>query len=418
MTRTLTFLVLFLIAGYVIAQNTAASPYSASGLGERSFNGTQANRHMGGLDVFTDSIHVNLNNPASYGFSKVTTYSVGINYTNNNLSSSNESQNSDVASIDYISVSIPTGKFSFGFGLLPLTSVGYRVQGTNETSENETFNRYEGNGGLNQAYLSVGLPITSYFAIGSTINYNFGNLFYRTGQFLEGIDNGTFMSNESSVSGLSFQFSGQLKIPIQKKHTLQAMYSYQPTVGLDSRNSRIFSTQSLSTEILTDVVRIDLASSGLENTKLDLSSMTRIGLGYGKNKKWFFGVQYNLINSSNFANEFFKRENILYRNSEKWIVGGYFIPNYSSFTNYWSKVVYRFGFRTEQMSTIINNTPLSEKAISFGLGLPLAGYSNVNVGLEISQRGRKDLGLIKESAIALRVGMSLNDIWFIKRKYN
>ena len=418
MTRTLTFLVLFLIAGYVIAQNTAASPYSASGLGERSFNGTQANRHMGGLDVFTDSIHVNLNNPASYGFSKVTTYSVGINYTNNNLSSSNESQNSDVASIDYISVSIPTGKFSFGFGLLPLTSVGYRVQGTNETSENETFNRYEGNGGLNQAYLSVGLPITSYFAIGSTINYNFGNLFYRTGQFLEGIDNGTFMSNESSVSGLSFQFSGQLKIPIQKKHTLQAMYSYQPTVGLDSRNSRIFSTQSLSTEILTDVVRIDLASSGLENTNLDLSSMTRIGLGYGKNKKWFFGVQYNLINSSNFANEFFKRENILYRNSEKWIVGGHFIPNYSSFTNYWSKVVYRFGFRTEQMSTIINNTPLSEKAISFGLGLPLAGYSNVNVGLEISQRGRKDLGLIKESAIALRVGMSLNDIWFIKRKYN
>ena len=418
MTRTLTFLVLFLIAGYVIAQNTAASPYSASGLGERSFNGTQANRHMGGLDVFTDSIHVNLNNPASYGFSKVTTYSVGINYTNNNLSSSNESQNSDVASIDYISVSIPTGKFSFGFGLLPLTSVGYRVQGTNETSENETFNRYEGNGGLNQAYLSVGLPITSYFAIGSTINYNFGNLFYRTGQFLEGIDNGTFMSNESSVSGLSFQFSGQLKIPIQKKHTLQVMYSYQPTVGLDSRNSQIFSTQSLSTEILTDVVRIDLASSGLENTKLDLSSMTRIGLGYGKNKKWFFGVQYNLIKSSNFANEFFKRENISYRNSEKWIVGGYFIPNYSSFTNFWSKVVYRFGFRTEQMSTIINNTPLSEKAISFGLGLPLAGYSNVNVGLEISQRGRNDLGLIKESAIALRVGMSLNDIWFIKRKYN
>ena len=293
MIRTLSFLVLFLMAGYVIAQNTAASPYSASGLGERSFNGTQANRHMGGLDVFTDSIHVNLNNPASYGFSKVTTYSVGINYTNNNLSSSSESQNSDVASIDYISVSIPTGKFSFGFGLLPLTSVGYRVQGTNETSENQTFNRYEGNGGLNQAYLSVGLPITSYFAIGTSINYNFGNLFYRTGQFLEGIDNGTFMSNESSVSGLSYQFSGQLKIPIKKKHTLQAMYSYQPTVGLDSRNSRIFSTQSLSTEILTDVVRIDLASSGLENTNLDLSSMTRIGLGYGKNKKWFFGVQYN-----------------------------------------------------------------------------------------------------------------------------
>ncbi len=418
MIRTLALLILFLCSVFTFAQNTAASPYSATGLGERSFNGTQASRHMGGLDVFTDSIHANLNNPASYGFLKATTYSVGINYINNNLASSTESQNSDIASIDYIAVSIPAGKFSFGFGIVPYTSIGYRVEGTNQTSELQIFNRYEGNGGLNQAYLSLGLPIASYFAIGTTINYNFGNLFYRTGQFVKGIDNGTFLSNESSVSGFSFQFSAQAKIPIQKKYTLQAMYSFQPKGELDSKNSRIFSTQSLSTEILTDIVQIDLASSGIENTNLDLSPMTRIGVGFGKNKKWFLGVQHNLIKSANFGNKFFKRENISYRDNKKWVIGGYFIPNYSSFTNYWSKVVYRFGFRTEQMSSLINNIPLSEKGISFGLGLPLAGLSNVNVGVEISQRGQKDLGLIKESIIAFRVGMSLNDIWFVKRKYN
>jgi hypothetical protein len=48
----------------------------------------------------------------------------------------------------------------------------------------------------------------------------------------------------------------------------------------------------------------------------------------------------------------------------------------------------------------------------------LGGLSNVNVGLEISQRGQKDLGLIQESIFSFRVGMSLNDIWFVKRKYN
>ena len=38
--------------------------------GRRSFNGTQATRHMGGLDVFTDSIHANLNNPCQLWFFK------------------------------------------------------------------------------------------------------------------------------------------------------------------------------------------------------------------------------------------------------------------------------------------------------------------------------------------------------------
>ena len=283
MTRILAFLILFLFNVLIYAQNTSASPYSASGLGERSFSGTQASRHMGGLDVFTDSIHANLNNPAGYGFLKATTYSIGINYTNINLASLSESRNSDIASIDYIAVSIPAGKFSFGFGLLPFTSVGYRVEGNDDTSELQIFNRYEGNGGLNQAYFSLGLPLTSYFAIGSTLNYNFGNLFYRTGQFIEGIDNGTFLSNESSVSGFSFQFSAQAKIPIQKKYTFQAMYSFQPIGRLDSRNSRVFSTQSLSTEILTDFVQ-----NILGNLFIALLIITLLGMYFSAELAYVF----------------------------------------------------------------------------------------------------------------------------------
>ena len=48
-------------------QNASASPYSFAGLGELNFRGTQVNRFMGGLDVYSDSIHANLTNPASYG---------------------------------------------------------------------------------------------------------------------------------------------------------------------------------------------------------------------------------------------------------------------------------------------------------------------------------------------------------------
>ena len=138
---------------------------------------------MGGLDVFTDSIHANLNNPASYGFLKLTTYSVGVNYRNNNLFSNTDSYNADTASLDYLAVSIPAGIFGFSFGIIPYSSIGYRIEGVSGSEESEIFNRYEGTGGINQAYLSLGIPLTKYLAVGATINYNFGTLFYRTGQF-------------------------------------------------------------------------------------------------------------------------------------------------------------------------------------------------------------------------------------------
>lgn len=419
MIRILSILFSIAVVHLATAQSGSVSPYSSAGLGERNFNGTQATRHMGGLDVFTDSIHANLNNPASYGFLKVTTYSLGIHYRNTNLASLTESANADDASLDYLSVSIPAGKFGFGFGILPYSSVGYRIETLDSATEGQNIlNRYEGEGGINQAFLSVGLPLTSFFSIGVSAQYNFGNLFYRTGQFLEGVDTGTLLTNQSSISGLNYQYSAQVNIPIKRKYLLQGMYVYQPEAFLNSQNDRIFYTQSLSNDTVVDFEEIDLNTQGLRETELETSQTTKIGLGFGENKKWFLGIQHNLTKSANFTNNFFSRSTISYRDAKQWTVGGFYIPDYASFTSFWERVVYRFGFRTEQMSLIINNLPITETGISFGIGLPLGSLSNANIGFEFIQRGAKQSGLIQETLIAMRIGLSLNDIWFIKRKYN
>ena len=419
MIRISIVLSIFLLSHTAAAQSGSSSPYSGTGLGERNFNGTQATRHMGWLDVFTDSIHANLNNPASYGFLKVTTYSVGVHYKNNNIASSSEAQNVDDASLDYLAISIPAGKFGFGFGIIPYSSVGYRIESvTPNTLGADLFNRYEGRGVINQTYLSVGVPLTPFLAVGASAQYNFGNLFYRSGQFVDGVENGTFLSSESSVSGLNYQFSIQTSITIEKKYLLQGMISLQPEAALSSTNARIFYTQSISNESIVDFQEIDLTPQGIDKTDLNASATTKIGLGFGRNKKWFLGIQRNLIKSANFSNYFLKRSNVAYKDAKQWSVGGFFIPNYASFTSFWSRVVYRFGFRSEQMSLIVNNTPLTETGISFGVGLPLGSLSNANIGLKISRRGEKNSGLVQETFVALRIGLSLNDIWFIKRKYN
>ena len=70
------------------AQDGTVSPYSSFGIGEIRSGTTVENQMMGGLGMFADSIHINLQNPAAYAdlgvkFGEtygITTYTAGISY--------------------------------------------------------------------------------------------------------------------------------------------------------------------------------------------------------------------------------------------------------------------------------------------------------------------------------------------------
>ena len=66
---------------------------------------------------------------------------------------------------------------------------------------------------------------------------------------------------------------------------------------------------------------------------------------------------------------------------------------------------------------ILNDKAIANTGITFGVGLPVAGFSNVNMGFEFGKLGRGE-SLIEENYFNIRIGFSLNDRWFIKRKYN
>ena len=413
-----TFIILFLFAASGLAQSGTASPYSFNGLGEISFRGNQINRMMGGLDIYNDSIHANLNNPASYGTLKLTNYALGINYRSNELSSEEGTEKIATASIDYLAVGIPAGKFGFGFGITPYSSLGYQLEALNDTTTPNKLNRFEGSGGINQAFFSIGFPLSKYLTFGTTINYNFGNLTYRNSQFVDGVDLGTFLSSRSSISGVSYQFSTNINIPLKKRHELTAMFTYIPAATLTSQNEKAYFTQSLLGNTISDVEEIDLAPEGLTETNLMASENIRYGIGVGKRKKWFLGAQQNLIKSANFKNDFIEMDNVSYKNGKQLSVGGFFIPNFSSISSYWKRVVYRFGFRSEQTGVLVNNYEITDSGISFGIGLPMNGLSNTNIGFEIGKKGSKNDNSLKETYWALRIGFSLNDLWFVKRKYN
>lgn len=419
MIKNLVKIFLLIFTNIALSQSGTNSPYSYTGLGEVNFRGNQINRFMGGLEVYNDSIHANLSNPSSYAKLLLTTYSIGLNYSNNQLSDTNDSKSLISSGLDYIGIAIPTKKFGFGFGIIPFTSVGYKLSQIDDSSSSDILNRYEGEGGINKVFFSLGLYLLKNLSFGVTINYDFGKLKYQTSKFLDDVFLGTILINESSISGLDIKLATNYEIPVNSKIDLHMMVSYIPQGSLNSNNKRLLITSPLSDPSnIAEIIEIDLAETGLDFTEIQLPSSSIVGFGLGKKSKWFAGAQYIMTNSSNFKNSFNTLPNVSYKDGSQFSIGGFYIPDYSSITSYWKRVVLRMGFRHEVTGIFKNNFGINETGINFGAGLPLPGYSNVNIGFEYGSRGTKNSNILNEKFWTVRIGFSLNDRWFIKRKYN
>jgi hypothetical protein len=416
------FLFLITISYYsVISQTNTGSPYSLNELGEINFTGNVSYQSMGGIDSSIDSIEFNINNPSSLAKLKTTNYLIGTFYKASSFSNGDLTENINTANINYIAIGIPVKKFGFGFGVLPYSSSGFNLQTTedyNNLNSIDTRN-FGAEGNINRAFISVGVPFFKYLSLGTTLNYNFGKFNYERFNLMEGVNYGIFSNSSSEITGFTYNFSSNITIPLKNNFTLTLLYSYNPEGELESFNIESLytsSTSSISLESLGDFVDVDLNSRGLENTKLPVPKKIIYSLGLHKKNSWFLGAQYESKLSSGFENIFLDIKNVEYRDANSISFGGYFIPDNSSLTSYWKRVIYRFGFKNEKQSIIVNNLPVNQFSLNLGLGLPIAGLSKANLGLEIGKIGND--GLIEQNYFSLRLGLSLNDVWFIKRKYN
>jgi hypothetical protein len=430
-------LVLVLITFFAISsygQQGTASPYSFYGIGTLKFKGTVENRSMGGLSIYTDSIHVNLRNPAAYAGPNLSIwknenrpvkFSVGASHNNATLKADAGEAEVSSTTFDYLALSLPMGKFGFGFGLVPYSAVGYKLE---DIDDDVITNRYQGSGGVNKAFLGFGYRFTNKLSFGVDVNYNFGNIKNSAIEFLYD-DEGTVVqyqtreNNRSDLSGLNVNFGLTYKTMINDKLELQTGLTYAPTSNLSSINERTFSTIVINVttgqELVVNEFDSDLEAEGLAETDLTLPSRFSFGAGIGQPRMWFVGGEYTLLNTSEFANPIVSNQNSNFENSSNLSLGGFYIPDYNSFSSYWKRVTYRAGFYTENTGLVINDEAIREFGMSFGVGLPVGNvFSNANIGFEFGKRGTTNQNLIQENFYTLRISLSLNDRWFEKRKYN
>ena len=429
----LVFIAVLTISSY--GQEGTASPYSFYGIGSLKFKGTVENRSMGGLSIYTDSIHINLRNPASYAGnnlemwnneSRPVKFTVGGSNDALKLKSDVETDKASSATFDYLALSVPVGKFGFGFGLLPFTSVGYKLQSND--SEGNVTDKFRGQGGLNKAFLGLGYQVSKELSFGIDFHYNFGNVQNSTVNYTYDSDGNLTQyqsreNNRSDLSGINLNLGVSYKTMITDKLEMVSGVTYTPESSLVSKNERSFSTITISAttgqEFEINTIDTDLESLGLKETDLVMPSKFSIGTGIGEPRKWFVGAEYTAQQTSNFSNDLYSSGATKYEDASTIALGGFYIPMYNSFDSYFKRVVYRAGLHYEKTGLNIENESINEFGISFGVGLPVGSYfSNANVGFEIGKRGTTKNNLIQENFINFQISLSLNDRWFVKRKYD
>lgn len=397
------------------AQEGTSSPYSFYGVGDIRFKGTIENRSMAGVAVEQDSIHVNLENPASFSNLKLTAFAIGGTFGLNSLKSDAGSANTRRSGLDYMAVGMPFGKFGVGFGLIPYSSVGYKIESLSSV-DGGTSKRSEGSGGLNKVFLGVGYKVTPKFSIGADVNYNFGKITTNSSEFITNIPVGTRETNTANLSGVNFNIGAMYQTKISKKLNLYSSLNYTLQGNLNSKNDRDYATVTYVSS--TEFADIETLEGGMSETSVKLPSRISISAGIGESKKWLVGGKIAYQRTSGQENSYNKAANVGYGRYGSISLGGYYIPNYNSFTSYAKRIVYRGGLKYEKTGLVINSESINDMGMVLGAGFPITGsFSNINIGLELGKRGTTKANLVQENYVNISVGFSLNDQWFVKRKF-
>lgn len=410
-----------LIGTTALAQQGTASPYSFYGIGNVNFSGTNEYKAMGGISTYSDSIHLNLKNPASFSKLRRTTFTLGGTTSFSQLKSDQATEKANSTLVDYIAVGIPLGRFGASFGILPFSSVGYKIQ-SNITVDNQKRTReFNGEGGINKAFAGLSYSILPNLQIGADFAYNFGDIDNSSTVFITDDGTGFFIPKGSrervktNYSGFSFN-TGLIYTRKVKDYDWHTNFTFSPETKISAESSAFLDlVQIASTGGIVATESRDLETA---NNDLIMPTKFSVGTGFGKEQKWFVGAEFTHTQNSKLQNSYSTSALSKFEDSRKYAVGGYYIPKYNSFTSYFDRIVYRAGFRYENTGLVLDDQSIKDYAFSMGAGFPVGrNQTNVNLSLEYGQKGKTSNSLIKENYFNVSVGISLNDTWFVKRRF-
>ncbi|SHI49656.1 hypothetical protein SAMN05443429_10251 [Cruoricaptor ignavus] len=419
-----------LLAGgyFAEAQTIGNSPYAAFGLGDVKYDNTLDHHAMGGISTaFVNDFNnkFNFQNPAANQNLELATFSMGV--ANENTMYKSESAEDVTKHSTYfsnISLAFPLSpKLKFGAGFQPYSTKNYSLVQTGKLADDVVqANRFSGDGSVNTAQAALGYSIGKGVSLGIRSNYYFGTVNDLQEVTFTGAEliNGYRTKNKVSAFSVTGGATWQQTVAEDYKLTVGASYTTEPSG--DSKTTILNSTYYY---VGNDVAGEQLISQKTVKGKTAIPSEFSVGIGYGRDGRWFASTQADFRQMPDIE---VSGLNYQHRDGYRFSLGGWYLPNYNNFRNYFSRVTYRFGgfYEKGNLKLQVDNAPakgVDSFGASLGMTLPFANtninrQSSMDIALEAGKRGTTSNGLIQETFINFRVAINFADRWFQKRQYD
>ena len=418
------------------AQTGTTSPFSRYGIGMLNDKGQAQSFSMGGLiaPLQGDTLSpfgLNIDNPASLAYVRLTTYEAALNNTNSFLISGGQTQGTTATTLGHMALALPIKRWwTSALSLQPLSSVGYKISSVqNQDSIGAVTSKYIGTGGFDKVTLSNGFRFKN-LALGFNVSYLFGTVFNERQVVMPSTPLGYFNSQTtSSVNASDFylDYGLQYGINIRRIHhremrdvvrivfgaTFTAASNISVLTGVLTQNY-IYNGSGVST------IRDTIQNNSNQKNVMRLPTQYSFGLSLRKGDRLFAGIEYSAANWSDYQ---LMGQSQGLANSQKVVAGIQFTPAHRAdgAAPYSRRVTYRFGLRSATLPVVIGGTQLPENAITFGAAFPvgfrnMSTFNTVNLGFELGQRGNEST--MKENFFNMVIGISINDRWFVKPKFD
>lgn len=415
--------VVIVLSGISVAHGQASkSPISSQGIGDIHDLSLMNHEGMGGLGVSASSLwYLNNINPALLPDNNLTVFQAGFASESRSVFTADNSSTNVGGNLSYLATAFPIKRnvWTSAIGLFPYSTVEYDFTQSSVIpgTDNRAVVNNRGSGGLNQFYWSNGFRINKNFSFGVKASYLFSSITRENTVYPQDTSNVTvaFQSNlvdKLSVSDIRFSFGGVFKIDsvFNNRTNFNVGVVYELGSNVNSYQFLELEKRTLAGVSFEDTVINDVQGN------IYLPASLKVGVSLSRYNRWLVGVDVKRQTWSDFEN--FDGENDGLEDMMKIILGGEYIPDIASVSSYFKRISYRAGFIYTELPFVINGNQVNEIGINFGLSLPLGRFSSIDMAFGYGRRGNIAETTIEEEVLRFGLGVTFNDQWFIRRKYD
>lgn len=394
------------------------SPLSQFGIGLLTNPCTGFNSGMEGISYGMRGKNiVNPQNPASYSAIDSLTFifDMGAYGQFSRLKQGENKINYTTGDLDYVTALFRVSKgVGVSFGFQPISQVGYDyTESSSAPGVSYTTSYHARHGGIQQYFIGVGWQPLQNLSVGMNLSYLHGDITRTvTSTSTEQYADSYTKVYNSKVSSYKLDLGVQGMFPLNNTDevTVGATYTMGHNLGADQELSY---TNTESSRIYT------------AEDALAIPHSIGIGASYAHSNKWKAGIDYSAQFWKALDYPIFKESGTFemysdyYKNRHRIAVGGEYCLNANSRRNFFDRIRYRAGlsYTTPYFNTNKGNGP-KEFAASLGFGIPIMnGYNNRSIlNLAVQWVNSDAGGFIKENSLRIKLGLTFNELWFMKWK--